>query len=215
MIVTRNDTDALIAGLVGELSPKAPLRLRHGAAVFAGAALLAMLTAALGLGVRGDVAAGDLTPVFLVANGLFLILAIAAAASAISMARPQVGSRRGGWIWAAATTAVLPTSAVLMQVFDPSSLKQSSPDGVTCLLASVSLGLFAILGLTLWLRRGAPTSPRRVGMIAGIAGGAVGAFSFAFHCPCDDLFHVGIWHASAAVAGGLIGWIAVPRFLRW
>ena len=132
MTVQRTDTDALIAGLVGELSPKAPIRLRHGAFVFAGAALLALLIVLLGLGLRSDVAAGNLDPLFLIASGLFLILGISASAGAISMARPQVGSRRGGWIWAAAMTAVLPISAILMRVFDPSSLKQSSPDGLTC-----------------------------------------------------------------------------------
>ena len=211
----RTDTDALIAGLVGELNPKAPIRLRHGAVVFAGAALLALLTVLLGLGLRNDVALGNLNPLFLIASGLFLLLGISASASAISMSRPQVGSRRGGWIWAAAMTAVLPISAVLMQVFDPSSLKQSSPDGLICLLSSIALGLFVITGLTFWLRRGAPTSPEHAGMMSGIAGGAIGAFSFAFHCPCDDLFHVGIWHASAILIGALVGRVAGRYFLRW
>lgn len=215
MTVQRTKTDALIEGLVGELSPKSPIRLRSGALVFAGAVLLALLTVLLGLGLRNDVAVGNLDPLFLVASGLFLILGVSASANAISMARPQVGSRKEGWVWAAAMTAVLPVSAVLTQVFEPSALKQTSPDGLTCLLSSIALGLFVIAGLTLWLRRGAPTSPERAGMMCGIAGGAIGAFSFALHCPCDDLFHVGIWHASAVVVSAVLGRAVGRRFLRW
>ena len=80
---------------------------------------------------------------------------------------------------------------------------------------SIALGLFVIAGLTFWLRRGAPTSPEHAGMMSGLAGGAIGAFSFAFHCPCDDLFHVGIWHASAIVISAMLGRGLGRRFLRW
>lgn len=211
----RPDTDTLIAGLVGELSPTQPIRLRHGAFVFAGAAGMTLLAVTIGLGVRTDLATGTFDPIFLVANGLFLVLAISSAVTAIVMFRPQMGSRHLGWVWAAAMVAVLPASAVLMQILQPDSLKQQTPDGLTCLITSASLGLIATAGLTAWLRRGAPTSPERAGLLAGIAGGAMGAFSFAFHCPCDDLFHVGVWHASAVLLGALVGRFGASRFLRW
>lgn len=211
----RNKLDPVIAGLVGDLQPTSPLRRSTGAFLFAGAATAALAIVVFVMGMRPGIAAGEFDTTFLIAGGLFLLLGIAAAASAISMATPQIGDRHSGWRWAAAMAAVLPAAAVFFRIFNPSGLQSETPDGVMCASISVALGLIVIAVLTAWLRRGAPTNPGLAGMLAGISGGSIGAFVFAFRCPCDDLFHVAIWHGSAVVVSGLLGRIVLPRFIRW
>ncbi len=215
MSVKRNESDPVIAGLVGDLQPISPLRRSTGAYLFAGAATAALASVVFGMGMRPGIVAGEIDAIFLIAGGLFLLLGIAAAATAISMARPQIGNRHTGWRWAAAMAAVLPAAAVVVRVSNPSALQSETPDGVMCASISVALGLIVIGSLTAWLRRGAPTNPGLAGMLAGISGGSIGAFAFAIRCPCDDLFHVAIWHGSAVVVSGLLGHIVLPRFIRW
>ena len=209
-----SDPDALIAALVDDLAPAAPLRRWRGLTMFAAATALTVAIVVLGAGLRPEIAAGSVDAVFLLANGLFAMLGIAAATTAISMARPQVGNRHDGWAWAAAMVALLPAAALAMQFIEPQVSAHGLSEG-RCAVASVALGLIVTAGLTLWLRRGAPTSPARAGLLAGIAGGSVGTFAFAFHCAHDDLFHIGIWHGAAILTSAAIGRAVVPRFIRW
>lgn len=209
-----SDPDALIAALVDDLGPATPLRRWRGLALFAAAAALTVALVVLALGLRPEVATGHIGPMFLLANGLYAMLGIATAVTAIAMASPQVGNRHEGWTWAAAMTALLPAVAVLMRLLEPPGTVHE-PTGMLCAAASVVLGLIVMAGLTLWLRRGAPTSPTRAGLLTGIAGGSVGAAAFAFYCPHNDLFHTAISHGAAILVSAAIGRLIVPRFIRW
>lgn len=215
MSVKRSELDPVLAGLVGELQPTAPLRRSMGALLFGIGGMAALLSVALGLGIRPSILAGRIDAIFLIAGGLFLLLGISAATTVIGMAQPQVGNRHKSRRWAAAMAAVLPAAAVLVRVLNPASLKSQTPGSVMCVGMSVTLGLIVVAALAVWLRRGAPTNPALAGMLIGVSGGSIGAFVFAFHCPCDDLFHVAIWHGAAVVVSGLIGRAVLPRFLRW
>lgn len=208
-------SDRLIAELVDDLRPVQVLRARVGA-LAAGAGLAVALTIALfGFGIRPDLAAGRLDPMFLVSSGLYLILGVAAASTVISMGRPQVGNRHGGWRWAAATAASLPASALLIALFGSDTVSAGTMAGLGCAVAGSMIGLGVAFALTLWLRRGAPTSPQRAGLLTGIASGSLGIFAYAFHCTHDDLVHVGLWHALAIVLSAVLGRIAIPRLIRW
>ncbi len=209
--------DRLIAGLVDELEPVRPLRQRQGIAravlaLIAGAAIIA-----LGLGVRRDISAGRPDPMFLTSSGLFLVLALASAWAVIDMARPYVGIRREGWGWTLLMAAVLPVSAVVLALADWLGGARVALDhnGITCLSFGIAIGLLTATTLIIWLRRGAPSSPKRAGLLTGVASGAAGIFAVSLYCPSNDLLHIGIWHGGTVILMGLGGRLFLPRLLAW
>jgi hypothetical protein len=212
-----SDTNSLIADLVDDLRPVRPLKLSRGLTIAAAGAGVTLGVVALLFGIRPDVVSGRFDPVFLLSAGLFLMLGVAASVTVIVMSRPQVGTDHGGWLWAAAMAALLPLTALVMGLADgPRALAQSSPDqGMGCLMVGSALALITGAALTWWLRRGAPTSPERAGLLTGIAAGSFGIFAFSFHCPYSDIYHIGLWHSLVVVAGAVVGRLVVPRLVRW
>lgn len=211
------NTDTLIAGLVEGLKPVRPLQHRKGMAyavlaLAAGAAIMG-----LDFGLRHDLATGRPDPMFLTSSGLFLVLALASAWAVTDMARPYVGTRREGWGWTALMAAVLPVAALTLVLADWLSGKavDLDRDGLTCLSVGSIIGLLTATTLVLWLRRGAPSSPKRAGMLAGVASGAAGIFAVSLYCPHSDLLHIGVWHGVAVILMGLAGRLLLPRLLAW
>lgn len=211
------DTNTLIAGLVEGLKPVRPLQHRKGMAyavlaLAAGAAIMGLV-----FGLRHDLATGRPDPMFLTSSGLFLVLALASAWAVIDMARPYVGTRREGWGWTALMAAVLPVAALTLVLADWLSGKavDLDRDGLTCLSVGSIIGLLTAAMLVFWLRRGAPSSPKRAGMLTGVASGAAGIFAVSLYCPHSDLLHIGVWHGAAVIVMGLAGRLALPRLLAW
>ena len=154
---------------------------------------------------------------FLLSAGLFLLLACAASFSVIQMSRPQVGNHQTGWIWASAMAALLPAIALLTALV--SLAKGENPhlelSGWNCMAMGTALGLIVAAVLTAWLRRGAPTSPAKAGLLIGIASGSAGIFAFSLHCPHNDIAHIGVWHGLAVVVSAVLGRLAIPAAIRW
>jgi hypothetical protein len=209
--------EPLIAGLVADLQPVKPLRLGRGLVLAFSAMLACVVIVAFALGLRSDLMTGELDPVFLLSTGLFLLLAVASSFTVIEMSRPRVGAQRDGWMWAAATAALLPVSAVLIAGiawFRGTPLTLDT-DGAACLVIAVMLGLLVGAVLVIWLRKGAATSPERAGLLTGLAAGSSGIFAFALHCPYNDIAHIGLWHGLAVVVSAAIGRLVVPAAIRW
>lgn len=213
----RTDTHNLITGLVNDLQPIRPLSLLRGLIIVSGCIALAIWLTALLLGFRPGTSAGNPSPVFLIASGLFLMLGIAACFTVVGMSRPQVGNSHVSWFWAVAMAALLPLSAgVLGWVQDGDAFIRSAPDhGIDCLINGSLLGLIVGSALTLWLRRGAPTSPDQAGLLTGIAAGSLGIFAYSLHCPYDDILHIGLWHSLVVAASAVIGRAIIPSLIRW
>ena len=209
--------EPLIAGLVADLQPVKPLKLRGGLALSLGAMLVCVLIVALAAGLRPDILGGRLDPVFLLASGLILLLSIASSFTVIEMSRPHVGGHRDGWMWAVTTTALLPASAALMAgiAWLRGAVPTVDPEGVICLAIGVTLGLIVGLSLVFWLQKGAATSPERAGLLTGLAAGSSGIFAFALHCPHNDIAHIGLWHGLAVVVSAAIGRLIVPYAIKW
>lgn len=210
-------TDAFLEGLVADLKPVAPLRQRNGMALsFVAFAAGAVLVVSV-LGFRQDFASAHPAQLALTAAGLFLVLALASAWAAIDMARPAVGNRREGWGWAALMAAVLPVSALGLMAMNLASGKPAGldPDGYSCLCLGCGVGLLTAATLTFWLRRGAPSSPARAGLLTGMAAGAAGIFAVSLRCPSDSLLHIGVWHGASVVTMALAGRLLLPRLLAW
>lgn len=209
-------TDTFIDSLVADLEPVAPLTHSGGLTGAFVATLAAVCLAAFAFGLRGDIIAGELDPVFLLSSGLFLLLACAATFAVVQQSRPRVGNHQTGWVWAMAMAALLPASGLLTWLAGNTAVDQAVDQaGWKCLVGGVVLGLGVAVILTLQLRRGAPTSPERAGWLSGIAAGAAGSFALSMHCPNDSIVHIGLWHASAVAVSAVAGRWIIPALIRW
>ena len=206
-----------IAALVDDLRPVRAMKVRTGLALAGMVAVAVILSTILLLGLRPDVAAGRFQPLFLFANGLFLIVALGTALAAIRMGLPRVGQSSQGWKSVVTALGLLPVAALIMLVsrteLMPAVLVTSHE--LKCVAMGLALGLVNAAVLVWWLRRGAPTSPERAGMLVGLSSGAVGIFAFAFHCPFDSFYHVGLWHMAPLVLAAMLGRLVVPPLVRW
>lgn len=205
-------SDPFLDNLVADLMRVAPMRSRTAIARTSGALLVTIGALALLLGLRSHI-----STLFLLGSGLFLFLGTAAAWTVIVSAKPQVGAMHTGWGWAVAMAALLPATALVMGLPQASSAWHASDPqgGIMCLGMGVLCGLASAAVLVAWLRRGAPTSPQRSGLLTGIAAGSLGMFAFSLSCPEDGLFHIGLWHSLSVVASALLGRFIVPRLVRW
>lgn len=213
-----NDTSQrLIEQLAGDLQPRSPMKRRNGSLlVFASFAATLAATALL-FGLVQGVAGGLSAPVYVLANGLLLVLGIAASVAVVSMAMPRVGAKHDAPKWAMATVGLLPLAAI------GAALAREAGHAATAVhghdLACFAMGvLFATLTagvLLYWLRRGAPVSPNRAGLYLGVAAGAIGAFAYGVSCPLYSVWHIGVWHVMPVVAWGIVGRLAVPSLIRW
>jgi hypothetical protein len=208
-------TNQLIAQLAAELRPVRPVRAIEGMAAVALIALMTLTAVAVFLGFRAELLSGEVTPLFVLANGLFLLLGAAAATAVVLMANPQVGNRAEGWRWALAAICLLPVAAVASaDLQDPRSQLLAVGD-LSCILYGSALGLLTGAVLTLWLRRGAPAQAGRAGFLTGLASGAIGVFAYGFHCQLDGIDHLGLAHVVPLVLCSFAGWAIVPRLVRW
>ncbi|MBO9603663.1 MAG: DUF1109 domain-containing protein [Novosphingobium sp.] len=210
-------TEDMIDTLVGQLQPTRVLRRSVGLAL-AGLAGIATIAITIGLaGMREDVAAGHFPPLFLIANGLVLLLGLSASIAAVTMANPQVGNRPQGWRWGAAAVLLLPLAAIVALVSHAAAVPGSwfGAHDRACLTMGLILGLLMAGTLTAWLRRGAPVAPEMAGLLVGIASGCTGMFAFAFYCPSNSLYHVGVWHTAPIVLSAILGRLVIPPLVRW
>lgn len=212
-----SDPRNLIAVLVEDLRPVRAMRTRDGLALAGAAGAITVALTVLLLGLRPDVAVGQFRPLFLFANGLFLLVGIATAVAAVGMGMPRVGHSNQGWKWAVAMAGLLPATTLIMLLSrtEPMPLVLVTNHEVKCVALGLALGLLNANALVCWLRRGAPTSAERAGLLIGISSGSIGIFAFAFHCPFDSFYHVGLWHMLPVVIGGFLGRQIVPLIIRW
>lgn len=211
-----NLSNSLIDGLVDELEPVKTIKPTTGLLVAAGLTLTAMAAVAAALGVRNDLAMGMADEMFFLRSGILLMLGLATAFAAVNLARPGVGNLNRGWIWALATAALFPITAVIMSLINTPPVEALRPtQGMLCLAVSMISALGIGSGLTMWLRQGAPTSPERAGWLVGIASGALGAAAYNIYCPFNDIYYIGLWFTLPVLASAIFGRLVVPKLIRW
>jgi hypothetical protein len=209
--------EPIVTQLVSDLQPVTPLTLSKGLCyAFASAAASAVAVVAA-FGIREDLKAGYLDPVPMLAAGLFLVLGLASSVTVITMSRPQVGSNHEGWTWTAAMVALLPFSALATARGKGEGLlnDESIARGLECLLIGGGASVLVLAMLVWWLRKGAPTSPVRAGLLSGVAAGSLGIFAFSLHCADNDIAHIGLWHTGVVALMAAIGRMIVPPLVRW
>lgn len=204
--------------LTEELTPVKPLNAAYAIGGMAVLTLAGGIFVVATLGFRNhflDATATD--PMFLIRSGLLLVLGAASLSAATSMARPAVGTSRTGWRWTTAAALIVPVAAAIAALVGntPVAERLHPRDGMECLTYSIGIGLILGAVLTLWLRRGAPTSPERAGTVTGLAAGSLGTLAYSLHCPYNDLVYIGLWYTLAIAATTLAGRLFVPRLIRW
>lgn len=209
-------TKALIDELAEELTPVQPMRQRRGLMLAAAAGVATLAAVWFASGLWSGALAGEAQPFFFVTNGLLLLLGFAAVSVAVALASPSVGNRQDAPGWASAMLAILPLTALVTTLasgrgvaglFDPYSLH--------CLVSGTAASALSFVALAYWLKRGAPVSTANAGLFAGIAAGAIGAFTYGLSCPIDSVEHLGIWHVMPVAICGALGRVILPRLIRW
>lgn len=207
-------TDDLIDALAADLAPRRTVEAVLPVALALGLAGTATLFFAQ-FGLRGDIAVALESLRFLAKPVLALTVAVTALVAAVRLARPGV---RG----AARILAVPPLLAVVFVAAELASLPAGmwgaalvGNNALVCLVAIPSLSVPVFVALIAALRRGAPTTPRLTGAVAGIAAAGFSATLYGLFCTDDSPLFVATWYALAIgiVAGA--GALAGQRFLRW
>lgn len=209
--------DRLIASLTEDLRPVRPVRRAAGGALALAALVATVFVVAVLEGLGSGILQGRVSAIFLVTNGLLLVVGSASAAAVVAMANPAVGSRHDGPKWAMAALAVLPLAAIVTGLLNGAGPAVFIGYAIDwhCLATGLLCSVGMALALGFWLRRGAPVSAARAGPLLGVASGASGAFAYGMACPLQTMNHLGIWHVAPVAIAGLLGWMTVPRLLRW
>jgi len=88
-------------------------------------------------------------------------------------------------------------------------------DGVQCAAKMIALSIPPLVGLSVLMRRGAPTDTRRTALLVGLAAAAWGAFVFVFACPFDDPLYIATWYSVGCGSVTLLSRFVLPRFTAW
>jgi hypothetical protein len=209
--------ESLRGRLVAELVPVEPLAEWRAWLVTAIVLAAAMVVIAMGLSVRSDFVALQPHPVAVARSGTLLLLGAISGAAAIASARPTIGGIRRNWQAVLAAAMLFPLAAIVRIATDPSGAMRAiaSPSASECLTVSLTVALAVATVLTGWLRRGAPASPERSGLLAGLAAGALGGFAYSIRCPYNDLAYIGVWYPLVVTIAALVGRLLISRFVRW
>ncbi len=209
-----NDLINMLAVNAGPMEPAASRRFLFmlGWGGFGAALLMAML-----LGVREDLAAASLLPMFWLKLAFPVSLAVAAFFAADRLARPGAALGR-------VPAALLAPVAVIWLIGAATLLGAPAGDreallfGETwqdCPLFIVVLSLPVMAG-SFWAMRGlAPTRLPLAGAAAGLLAGAVGAAVYSLHCPEMAAPFLGTWYLLGMLIPATAGALLAPLLLRW
>jgi len=210
-----DDLVTMLAAGAGAVQPNQAGR-RYVTAIGWGALGAALLMATL-LGVRPDLAAAILLPMFWVKVAFVACLAAASLLAALRLSRPGL---RLAWVPGALTAPVLAIWLLAAVVLTRADAAQrvglffgDTWNSCPFLVAMLSAPVFVAV---VWAMKGlAPTRLRLAGAAAGLLSGAVGALVYCLHCPELDAPFIGIWYLLGMLIPTAVGALLGPRLLRW
>ncbi|MDP2085569.1 MAG: NrsF family protein [Gemmobacter sp.] len=207
-------TEDLIAALSADATP--------GAAPEGGLPwMLAALALAGGVfyaafGLRADPMAA-LAPFTLPKTLLPLALGALALALAFRAARPGQSAGPLPALMLAVPAVAAATALLRLVQTDPAgwAMQATGKTMVPCLVTIPLLALLPLAALLGALRRGAPLSPARAGLAAGLAAGGLAATLYSLHCTEDSPLFWALWYSTGIAISGALGAVAGHRVLRW
>jgi hypothetical protein len=210
-----DDLVTMLARGAGAVAPNAAVR-SYAAAIGWGMLGAALLMGIL-LGVRHDLEAAMLLPMFWVKLAFVAFLVAASMLAVLRLSRPGVLL---AWVPGALAAPVLTMwllAAYALMRADPAQRAQLffGDTWTSCplLVALLSSPAFAAV---LWVTRGlAPTRLRLTGAAAGLLAGAVGALVYSLHCPELTAPFLGFWYLLGMLIPTAAGALLGPRLLRW
>ena len=210
-----DDLVTMLATGAGAVRPNQTVR-RYATAVGWGALGAALLMATL-LGVRPDLAAAGLLPMFWVKLAFVACLAAASLFAALRLSRP---GQRLAWVPGALTAPVLAIWLLAAVVLTRADAAQRAGlffgdtwNSCPFLVAMLSAPVFVAV---VWAMKGlAPTRLRLAGASAGLLSGAVGALVYSVHCPETEAPFIGFWYLAGMLIPAALGALLGPRLLRW
>lgn len=212
-------TDDLISMLAGGAVavPSNALQRRYSIALGVGAFGAILLMAAAELGVRPDIAAAVLLPMFWVKLAFVAVILVGAVWAAQRLSRP--GTRLGG------APALIAVPVLVMWLLAAIALLGAAPATREALVLGMSWNVcpayIAMLSMpafaaALWAMKGlAPTRPVVAGAAAGLMAGALGALVYSIHCAEMAAPFIGVWYLLGISAPTMLGAVIGPRLLRW
>lgn len=211
-------TDDLITMLAsGGVAVEPDAAPRRFATAMGWGAFGTLLLMALWLGVRRDIAAASLLPMFWVKLALPGAVLTGALLAAVRLSRP--GARVGKALWwiAAPVLAMWLLAAFTLSGAEPAARPQLiyGVSWKVCPFFIAALSVPAFVAAW-WAMQGlAPTRPLWAGAAAGLAAGAVGALAYALYCPEMAAPFVGLWYLSGMLIPACVGAVLGPWLLRW
>jgi len=211
-------TDNLIATLSADVAPVNPRSVeRRFVYALLGAACGALVLLLPIYGVRADLPALMMQPIFWVKVAFPLTLACAAMVATARLSRPGAALGRV-WTGFAAPVALASSAALAVLWLAPQEARLALLMGHTWRTCSLNIALLSVPGLVAILaavRSLAPTRLPLAGATAGLLAGAVGALAYCLRCPETSMPFWATWYllgmAIPAVVGALLGRLV----LRW
>lgn len=210
-----DDLVVMLATGAGEVAPNAAPR-RFAIAVGWGALGAALLMGVL-LGVRRDLGAALLMPMFWVKIAFVACLAAAGFIAVLRLSRPGL---RLAWVPGALAAPVLAmwvlAASVLMRA-DPSQRAKLffGETWTSCPFLVALLSVPAFVALLWAMHELAPTRLGPAGAAAGALSGAIGALVYCLHCPEMEAPFLGFWYLIGMLIPTAAGAMLGPRLLRW
>jgi hypothetical protein len=143
------------------------------------------------------------------------VLAAGAFRMSVLLSRPEARPRQT-WI---IVPIVVMAAGIVAELYnmprDGWATRLFGQDPLACFISVWLLSVPILLAALLALRHGAPSQPRRAGVMAGLFAGAVATALYALHCPEDSLLFVAAWHVPAIALVAALGAAIAGRMLRW
>jgi hypothetical protein len=210
-----DDLVTMLANGAGAVQPNQTER-RFATAIAWGALGAALLMVTL-LGLRADLAAAFLLPMFWVKVAFAASLAAVSLFAALRLSRPGMPLTWAPGVVAAPVLAMWLLAAIVLARADTAQRALlffgNSWDECPFLIALLSVPAFVA---AMWAMKGlAPTRLRLAGAAAGLLAGAVGALVYCLHCTEMTAPFIGFWYLLGMLIPSAAGALLGPRLLRW
>ncbi|HEY0295562.1 MAG TPA: DUF1109 domain-containing protein [Bordetella sp.] len=210
-----DDMISLLAANVAPVDPGALARRYRRALLLGGLGAVLLM---LGLfGIRPDIRAMLVTPLFWAKMAFPACVAAAALLTAARLSRPGMPVGRG-WQLLAAPVAVIWIAAAVTLVAAPAPERLPMILGTTwrtCPFNITLLSIPAFIALFRAMKGLAPTHLRTAGAVAGLLASSVATMAYCLHCPEMGVAFWAVWYLAGMLIPAFVGAALGPALLRW